>query len=58
MDFKFNTKEAAQTFIDKVNKGEGIPKPNGATLTYTEPYFKDGFWWVINDEVTEQYIGF
>lgn len=53
---KFESEELAQAFVNTVNEGEGIPKPDGVTQTYCDPEFIDGEWSVVKDEVTEKYI--
>ena len=54
---KFETAEEAQTFIDKVNRGENIPSsPDAVTQTYCEVEEIEGEFCVIKDEVTSKYI--
>lgn len=53
---KFSTPEEAQTFIDKVNKGENIPSsPDAVTQTYCDVEEIEGEFCVIKDEVTLKY---
>jgi hypothetical protein len=70
MSYTFNTKIEAENFIDRINKGEGIPRPfDSVTLSYCLPepiYDVDDSdvlieertiigWSVIQDEITYKY---
>ena len=69
MSYTFNTKIEAENFIDRINKGEGIPRPfDSVTLSYClpEPIYDVGDsdvsiertiigWSVIQDEITYKY---
>ncbi len=52
----FDNEQDALTFIDLVNKGEGIPTEGGLTQTYFEPELVEGVWCVIKDETTTKYL--
>ena len=69
MSYTFSTKIEAENFIDRINKGEGIPRPfDSVTLSYCLPepiYDVDDSdvsiertiigWSVIQDEITYKY---
>jgi hypothetical protein len=53
---KFDTEEAAIAFIDKVNKGEGIPVSEDAvTKTYCDYTIEEDKYLIIKDEITSKY---
>lgn len=71
MSYTFNTKLEADEFVERINKGEGIPRPfDSVTLSYCLPepiYNVDDpdvpidektiiGWSVIQDEITSKYI--
>jgi len=54
----FDTLEAANSAIELINTGEGIPVNSEAvTRTYTQVQENDGRIYIQADEVTEKYLG-
>lgn len=54
----FNTIEEANSAIELINQGEGIPiSATATTRTYTEAQENNGNIFIVADEVTEKYLG-
>ena len=54
----YQTQAEAQTAIDMVNQGEGIPfNENATTLTYMPIQQYENIYYIAADEVTEKYLG-
>ena len=54
----FDSLEQANTAIDVINEGEGIPiNDSSTTRTYATAMQHEEFWYIYADEVTEKYLG-
>jgi len=54
--FKFPTIDAANAAVAAINAGEGIPQSGAKTTTYAVPQTQDGYYYLVADNVTRQYL--
>lgn len=54
----FTTVQDAERAIELINTGEGIPvSADAVTRTYATYQEKDGYIYILSDQVTESYLG-